>query len=205
MAEQPQQSQQTPERNAQQQRKMRRTINIIGAVVAVVVVAVLLKALLTPAASSTPAANATPGPAAPEINHYAPNVTLLDLSNNSVALSTLRGKVVVFNFWYVACEPCRFEMPALEKAYLANRSKGLVVVGVDVVDDAQTISTFTQALGVTYPILRDVGQGAAVTYRVTATPSTFFIDRNGVIRYKVVGPLTTAQLNQDTTALLAQK
>jgi len=184
---------------------MRRTINIIGAVVAVVVVAVLLKALLTPAASSTPAANATPGPAAPEINHYAPNVTLLDLSNNSVALSTLRGKVVVFNFWYVACEPCRFEMPALEKAYLANRSKGLVVVGVDVVDDAQTISTFTQALGVTYPILRDVGQGAAVTYRVTATPSTFFIDRNGVIRYKVVGPLTTAQLNQDTTALLAQK
>lgn len=205
MAQQSQQIQPSPEQIVQQQRRTRRTINVIGVVVAVVVVALLLKALLTPAASFTPAANATPGPAAPVINHYAPNVTLLDLSNNKVPLSSLRGKVVVFNFWYVACEPCRFEMPALEKAWLADQSKGLVVVGVDVVDDAQTISNFTQALGVTYPILRDVGQQVAVTYRVTATPSTFFIDRSGVIRYKVVGPLTSGELQQDTVALLKQK
>jgi peroxiredoxin len=162
--------------------------------------------LLTPSAPSTHGAStsATPGPAAPLVNHFAPDVTLLDLHNGRVALSSWRGKVIVLNFWYVACEPCQYEMPALQHVYDAQYAKGLVVVGVNTSDDTTSITQFVKALGITYPILRDVGQRTTIEYRVVDTPTSFFIDRHGVIRYKVIGPLDKATLDQDSAALLAQ-
>jgi peroxiredoxin len=159
-------------------------------------------AVLQPAQSG-PTSNKAPGASAPLVGHYAPDATLLDLRNNHVSLSSLRGKVVVLNFWYVACPPCQTEMPALEKAYLADQGHGLVVVGVNVSDDAQTISTFLTKLGITYPVWRDLGQRATLTYQLTDTPTSFFIDRQGIIRYKVVGPLDTSVLTRYSSALLA--
>ncbi len=179
-------------------------LRMITIVVVVATIAILLRALLTPAAASSGATSATPGGAAPLVNHYAPNATLLDLHNNRVQLSSYRGKVVILNFWYVACAPCQFEMPTLQQAYDAEYSKGLVVVGVNTSDDAASITVFVKALGITYPILRDAGQQTTVEYRVVDTPTSFFIDRHGVIRYKVIGPLDKATLNRDTAALLAE-
>lgn len=178
-----------------------RTLIIVAA--AAVVVALLLKGLLTPAATTSPTAGATPGPAAPIVGHYAPNITVRDLSNNDVTLTSLRGKVVALNFWYVACEPCKYEMPALEKSYQQYRGQGFITLGVDVTDDPATMDTFIHELGVTYPVARDIDLRAATIYRITDTPSTFFIDRQGVVRYKVVGPLDTATLTTDVTTLLA--
>jgi peroxiredoxin len=177
---------------------------IISAVV-VIAIGLLLKGLLTPAAPSNANPSATPGPAAPVVGHYAPDVTLRDLSNNPVTLSSLKGKVVALNFWYAACEPCKYEMPALEHTYLEYQSQGFVVLGVDIVDDPATADSFVHALGVTYPIVRDVDLRAATIYRVTDTPSTFFIDRDGVVRYKVTGALDAKTLHTDVTALLTQK
>lgn len=177
---------------------------IIGAVV-VVTVGLLLKGLLTPATPSGAKPDATPAAAAPLVGHYAPDITLRDLANNPIQLSSLKGKVVALNFWYAACEPCKLEMPALEHAYQQYQAQGFVVVGVDIVDDPATADNFRQALGITYPIVRDVDLRAATIYRLTDTPSTFFIDRNGVIRYRVVGPLDATTLNRDVTALLDQK
>ena len=97
---------------------------VVIAVLVVVTLALILKALLTPAAAG-PTGNQTPGPAAPLTGHYAPDATLVDLSGNQVALSSLRGKVVVLNFWYAACEPCRLEMPALERYYQAHKVRDL--------------------------------------------------------------------------------
>jgi cytochrome c biogenesis protein CcmG/thiol:disulfide interchange protein DsbE len=178
---------------------------VITIVLVVATIAVLLRALLTPSApSSHGAGTSTPGPAAPLVNHYAPDATLLDLHNDRVAISSWRGKVVVLNFWYVACAPCQYEMPALQQGYDAEYSKGLVVVGVNTSDDAVSITQFVKALGITYPILRDVGQRTTIEYRVVDTPTSFFIDRHGVIRYKVIGPVDKATLDQETAALLAQ-
>lgn len=180
----------------------RRTVRVVAALAVVATLLILGRALTTPAQSSPTSAAATPGAPAPQVGHYAPNATLLDLSNRQVDINSLRGKIVVLNFWYVACEPCQYEMPALEKAYLTYSAKGVVVVGVDISDDAQTISTFIQRLGVTYPVLRDVGERVALQYRLTATPTSFVLDRQGVIRYKQVGPFDTATLDADVTALL---
>ena len=186
-------------------RRRRRVVRVVSVCVAVASIAIFAYALTKPAAEG-PAANAgavgTPAPAAPKVGHYAPDVTLLDLRNQHVALSSLRGKVVLLNFWYVACAPCQYEMPALQKAYDAHGGKGLVVVGVDVGDDARTVSQFLNQLGITYPIWRDVGERAVLQYQLTATPTSFFIDRQGVIRYKVLGPLDTPTLNRNLTALL---
>lgn len=183
----------------------RRIPRIAAVFVAVASVVILLWALLSPA-QGVPAAHggptATPGQSAPQVGHYAPNATLLDLRNQRVDIASLRGKVVVLNFWYAACAPCQIEMPTLERDYLAHQSQGFVVVGIDISDDAQTTSNFLNQLGITYPVLRDMGQRAVLAYKLTETPTSYFLDRQGVIRYKYVGPLDNATLNQYTTALL---
>jgi len=170
-----------------------------------IVVSLLLRGLLTPAANTTPNLHAKPQPPDPLINHYAPATTMVDLSGNPVTLASLKGKIVVLNFWYAACQPCRYEMPALEKAYLKYRAQGVVIVGIDPVDDAQTASNFVHTVGVTYPITLDKNLATVQTYKVFDTPTTFFIDRQGVIRYKSIGALNTTTLNTDLTALLAVK
>jgi cytochrome c biogenesis protein CcmG/thiol:disulfide interchange protein DsbE len=154
-------------------------------------VVVLAWSLLSPAGSPPAATRAsTPLPAAPLVGHLAPQVTVLDLSNNAVSLSSLRGQIVLLNFWYAACEPCRYEMPLFERAYHADGARGVVVLGVDIVDDAQTTSAFVHQLGIDYPIVRDRGQRTVLAYQVTRTPTTFVIDRRGVIRAVVPGAIT---------------
>ena len=108
----------TPSPATPQSAGRRRTVRIVVALTVIATLLILGRALTTPAQSSPAGASATPGAPAPQIGHYAPNATLLDLSNHQVDVNSLRGKIVVLNFWYVACEPCQFEMPALEKAYL---------------------------------------------------------------------------------------
>jgi peroxiredoxin len=127
------------------------------------------------------------------VGHLAPDVTLLNLANHPVALSSYHGQVVVLNFWYVACEPCRYEMPIFERVYHSERAQGVVVIGLNITDDSATIADFTHTLGIDYPILRDSAQRAVLSYAITATPTTFVIDRQGVIRARFAGAITDSQ------------
>jgi cytochrome c biogenesis protein CcmG, thiol:disulfide interchange protein DsbE len=198
-------AQRPPDKGTQPSSRFKLTPSrLIVPLLAVATVVILVWALFTPAPASTPGTG-TPGAAAPQVGHYAPDASLLNLSNTSVRLSSMRGQVVVLNFWYVACEPCRYEMPALEKAYLAHKSQGLVVVGVNTSDDAQTISDFTNQIGITYPILRDLGERVTIQYKVTATPTTFVVDRHGVIRAKIAGPLDNDAVAKYVLPLLNEK
>ncbi len=172
-----------------------------GSALVAITAALLLRALLTPA---TPApVSATPGPPDPTVGHYAPDVTLLDASGNRLKLSSLRGKVIVLNFWYASCPGCQIEMPALQRAYQQNRGAGLVVVGLDVADDATTMTDFARQIGITYPVFLDDRGQAYSAYRLSVTPVSFVIDRAGVIRATIVGPADTGVLRRDTSALLA--
>lgn len=163
----------------------------------------VVRALLTPAPTTPP--SAAPGPAAPIVNHYAPDVTLRDTSGNAVQLSSLRGKVVLLNFWYASCPGCQIELPALEQQYTQSKASGFVVVGLDVVDDAPTAVDYAKRVGITYPIFLDDQGRAFSTYHVTVTPSSYLVDRNGVIRATFAGPVDEHALAQDVAALLAQK
>jgi peroxiredoxin len=167
-------------------------------------IALVAWGLLTPA--TIPATHGvrqgTPLPAAPQAGHWAPDATLIDLNGHPLRLSSLRGQIVILNFWYVACEPCRYEMPGFERVYHADRAQGLVVLGVNPVDDVPTIEGFVHELGIDYPVVRDAGQQAILAYQVTATPSSFFIDRQGVVRYTYTGAIDATTLRQYVGALL---
>src|SRR5690349_20778883 len=129
---------QPPERQEQDGRaRQTRLVRWISAAVAVVVAGLIAWGLLI----SRPAGTATTGGASlPDFygraGQAAPNFTLKDVTNRSVALSDFRGKRVLVNFWYVACPGCQQEMAALEQFYADERGQDVVILGVDVVDDA---------------------------------------------------------------------
>ena len=132
----------------------------------------------------------------PPKGSVAPDFSLKSLSDGKeVRLSSLRGKAVLVNFWATWCEPCKIEMPALQHAYDTHKGQGFVVLGVDITDDTATTAAFVREVGVTYPIVRDQSLRTVVAYNVTDTPSTYFIDRDGVIRAKVAANKANAILN----------
>ncbi len=106
--------------------------------------------------------------------------------------SDLLGEIAVLNFWYAGCAPCRAETPDLDK--LANKyaSKGLVVLGVDVRDSADTALAFDRTHKIGYPTVMDADSGSVVfayTGIVTpdAVPTTIVLDRQGRVAARIIG------------------
>jgi thiol-disulfide isomerase/thioredoxin len=137
----------------------------------------------------------------------APDFALETPGGEPVRLADLRGRVVVVNLWASWCAPCRAEMPALEALYAANRERGLVVVGLNSTyqDDEAAALRFAADLGLTFPIVLDRDGAVSGRYRLRALPSTFFVDRAGVIRSVVIGgPMSPAVLESQVEALLRE-
>lgn len=113
----------------------------------------------------------------------------LDSAKRMKTLADYKGKVVLLNVWATWCEPCRVEMPSIEKVHREFGPQGLAVVAVSV-DDAGTeqhIRDFTKELGLTFEILHDPSQVTKANYQITGFPETFIIGREGKIRKKVIG------------------
>ncbi|MBI2907762.1 MAG: redoxin domain-containing protein [Chloroflexi bacterium] len=127
---------------------------------------------------------------APRVGKTAPDFTLTSLSGETVSLSSLRGKAVLINFWASWCDPCRAEMPGMEKVWKELKDQGMVILAINEREDKETAGKFVKELGLTFPILLDPGEVVFNTYRVTLFPSSFFIDREGVIRYMTVGQMS---------------
>ncbi len=109
-----------------------------------------------------------------------------------MALSDLRGKVLLVNLWATWCAPCRFETPFLQSLYGEYRERGLEVVGISV-DDAgfeDTVREFTGEHGVTYTILHDPGMSSMDAYHAVGLPASYLIDRDGTIRFVRIGPVS---------------
>jgi len=120
-----------------------------------------------------------------EIGNRAPDFTLENLSQNDVTLSSYRGnKIVMINFWYTGCGPCKEEMPDIQYAY-SNWSGNypLEVLAVNIQDTAATAESFIQSEGYTFPVLVDTGNTAENLYKVTSAPTTYFVDVQGIIQY----------------------
>jgi peroxiredoxin len=121
------------------------------------------------------------------VNSKAPDFTLKDLNGKTVPLSTFKGKVVLLNFFATWCPPCRAEMPALNKLYHTLKPRGLEVVAVSTDRSINDIKNFLERYRVDFPILFDSDRSAAKQYRVFSMPTTFLIDRNGMIVEKFYG------------------
>ncbi len=141
-------------------------------------------------------------PTAPYPQNAAPDFTLPRLNDTPLTLSDFRGKPTIVNFWATWCPPCRRELPALQTAYAA-RSDRLGFVAVDVKEDEGRVSSFAEELGLTFPIVFDLdGAISDVSYEVRGLPTTLFVDANGVVAARHIGPLDEATINSYLAPLL---
>ncbi len=119
----------------------------------------------------------------------APALVLKDIDDKSHDLASLKGKVVLVNFWATWCPPCRREMPSMDR--LAHKLAGtaFVVLAVNIGEDADTIHTFISQLDAapSFPILLDPHANTMQTWKISGLPTTYLIDPQGRIAYSAVG------------------
>ena len=137
-------------------------------------------------------------PASSLVNRKAPAVVVRDLSSKPLNLATLRGKVVLLNFWATWCAPCQLEMPAFERWQKQYAGQGLAVAGISMDDDADSVRKTIAKLRVTYPIAMGTVALGRSYGGVLGLPETFLIDRTGVIRAQFQGE---TDLNKIETAI----
>jgi peroxiredoxin len=120
------------------------------------------------------------------------NFTLMDLDGKSWTLKSLRGKVVLVNFWATWCPPCRKEMPDLDTLYHRYEKSGLVVLAISD-EDAGRVKPFIADHKVGYPVLLDPGRKVNELFRVQGIPKSFLFDRQGYLVAQAIDMRTQAQ------------
>jgi len=142
---------------------------------------------------------------APQQGFLAPDFELQTLDGETIKLSNLRGQAVLINLWATWCPPCRAEMPAIEKIYNEYQDQGLVVLAVNMTyqDAYSDIAPFIDEYGLTFPVLLDETSKVGTAYQLRSLPSSFFIDRDGIISEVVIGgPMAEALLRTRVEQIL---
>lgn len=140
------------------------------------------------AAALTPTSAGVVAPA-PLADHPAPDFTLNNLDGTKVALSDLKGQVLLINVWATWCPPCRVEMPTIQAAYEQYHDQGFTVAAVNLQEDPSAVATFMHEHQLTFSALLDPDGHVSRAYQAVSLPSSFFVDRRGVIRAVYHGPM----------------
>lgn len=135
------------------------------------------------------AAEGTERVTAPTKGFPAPDFSLRDSDGSIYELSSLKGKAVLMNFWASWCPPCRSEMPAMEEVFEQYQNQGFVILAVNstIQDDLDEAKAFFEDMGLTFPLLLDMDGSVTQTYQVRSLPTSFFIDREGIIQEVIIG------------------
>lgn len=163
-------------------------LKIAGQVLAVALVAALLALLIWKVSQGSGKRAALHKPA--------PGFTFSRLDRpGRLSLASLRGRVVVLNFWASWCDPCKREAPALERAWRQWRGRGVTVLGIDAQDLSGDARRFMSKHRITYPVVQDGSGKTYGPYGLTGLPETFFVDRRGRIVKHVLGPVKRESLS----------
>jgi len=144
----------------------------------------------------------------PKVGFKAPPFTLKALDGESYSIPHSTGKPVIVNFWASWCGPCRLEAPELVKLYDKYKGKlEIYAVNMTTQDTAEDARAFADAFGFMFPVLLDDDEKNPVSnrYRVQAIPTTFFVDKNGLIVDKVTGLTDPQTLESKFKSLAATK
>jgi peroxiredoxin len=141
-----------------------------------------------------------------DVGRAAPDFLLESPDGGALRFSDLRGSPVLVNFWASWCAPCREEMPDIVRAYDAREPDGLVVVAVNLQENAGQIREFADEYGMRFPIVIDRSGEVAETWRVggpiEGIPSSYFIDSRGVVRARVFGPMDADRIAEELAKVM---
>lgn len=152
----------------------------------------------------------TPDPAlavAPQIGAVAPNFTLQTTNGEEVKLHDLRGEAVMVNYWVTWCIPCIEEMPILEKLHREYQEQGFTMLSVNGIaqDDMNTVMATLDEFNVTFPVALDEGDAVYNEFQVRFMPTTFFIDKHGVIQHIQLGSTSEEGFRTQIEELLSEQ
>lgn len=193
-------------------RKQSITTFILISIVNVALLVLLWTLLVTPAPKQHPS-NVNSSSAAslgdidsPLIGKVAPTFTLPMLNNHAHAatidLTAFRGKPIILNFWASWCTPCNGEAAFLHQSWPGLKAQGIVLIGIDGIENSSNALKFMQKYALTYPNAQDTITGATANdYDVTGLPETIFIDRKGVVVAKWVSELNQQGLQLEVPKL----
>jgi thiol-disulfide isomerase/thioredoxin len=116
-----------------------------------------------------------------------PPLTLPNLAGMPVDLAAFKGQVVLVNFWATWCEPCRDEMPSLNRLDHQLAGKPFKVLGINIGEGKPRIEQFLKRMPVDFTILRDADTDVMKAWRVRMLPASFLVDKNGMLRYQLTG------------------
>lgn len=128
------------------------------------------------------------------IGNLAPDFTLKNLEGEEVSLSDYRGKIVLINFWATWCKFCDIEMPDLDA--LDKENDDVVVLAVDVNEEASKVKTYIEKGGYEFEVALDSDGAISRQYLVSAFPTTYAVDKEGILMGGVPGMMTKPQMEQ---------
>lgn len=137
------------------------------------------------------------------VEYPAPELALTDLEGNSVSLADYRGQVVLINLWATWCPPCKYEMPTLQAYFEDHGSEGFMLIAINDGDPSEDVIAFAKDYGLTFPVWLDPTYIASEqAFKTNALPSSFVIDREGIVRYAWTGAISLAMLEKYITPML---
>ncbi len=113
---------------------------------------------------------------------HAPDFEKATLTGQKLKLSALRGKVVLVDFWASWCEPCKKELPLLNKLAAKLRPQGIEIVAINIDDDRARAEAFVKEHGLTLTVVADIDKSIVGKYEPPKMPSSFVVDKSGVVR-----------------------
>ena len=140
-------------------------------------------------------------PGVVRVGEKPPDFSLKDLSGATVSLSGQKGNVVVLYFWS-NCPACWQQLPQLQGVYARNRGKGLSLLAVNVGQERASVEIYARQAGLMFPVLVDEKMEVPNRYGVNRVPTIFLLDRQGIVREKVLGDIETKALEKMILAAL---
>lgn len=162
---------------------------------------VIVAAAPTATREAVPTATTELPPIGIEKGNRAPDFTL-DSIDGELSLYDFHGQVVMINFWASWCGPCRMEMPDVKAMYEKYRDQGFVVIGVNIGETADTVASFAEQFELAFPMMLDAQAQVARQFGAYSIPTSYFLDRQGVIRDARAGALPASFIEQVITPLL---
>jgi thiol peroxidase len=166
----------------------------------------VLRDLVGEPAQSAPPPGVTEGI---EVGDLAPDFELANLEGELVSLSDFQGKPVLLNLWAAWCPHCRNERPWIQQIYDEWTDRGLELVTVDLIGTRSTetphgLRDYMETNSYTFPVLLDIDQEVLNKYELVATPTNVFIDKNGVIQEKKVGPFSSLEEMEESLSKILE-